>query len=457
MPSDTYTYQVFQRFRTSLNSGHIHRQLLTGSGGILALRGVSLALGFISTTLLSRNLGASGYGVYAWAIAWTSVLQLAACLGLNTLMVRELAAQHVTQAWATMRGLLSVGRGVVLLSSIGLTALGVVAGLTLVGSQQRATFLVALATVPALSLMTVQEGALKGLGRVITSRTAEDLVRPISLIVLLAAGWGIFTLNQSAPVAMALQAVATILASLVCWGLLRRAIPEQVHKVKPFVATRRWVGESVPLVLLVSLITLLSQVDIILVGILRDPTQVALYATATRIAGFVGIAEFAVNAAFLPVASRLFASHDIEGLGRLAPLVALGGMLVSALLAAPLIIFAPQILGIFGESFVGGASSLRILSISFVVSAICGQSLGLLTMTRNVRQAAIGSGVALITNVALNLLFIPPSGAKGAAIAWLLSVVVWNLVLAFLVHRSLGINPTPLGLLSKAARRRPQP
>jgi O-antigen/teichoic acid export membrane protein len=453
MPSDTYTYQVFQRFRTSLNSGHVHRQLLTGSGGILALRGASLALGFISTILLSRNLGASGYGVYAWAIAWTGVLQLVASLGLDTLMVRELAANHVTRAWSTMRGLLRVGRKVVLLSSVGLTALGVVAGLTLVAPEQRATFLVALATVPALTIMTVQEGALRGLGKVVTSRTAEDLVRPIGLIVLLAAGWGIFTLKQTAPIAMALQAVATVVASLVCWGLLRRAIPKQIHKVEPVATVGRLVGQAVPLILLRALNTILSQIDIILVGILRDPTQVALYATATRMAGFVGIAEYAVNAAFLPVASRLFASHDMETLDRTTPRVALGGALLSTLFAAPLIVFAPQITNIFGESFAGAASSLRILCVAFVISAIFGQNLGLLTMTRNVRLALVGSGVALISNIGLNLLFIPMSGAHGAAIAWFLSVIIWNSVLAVLVHRSLGIRSTPLALIPGALRR----
>jgi O-antigen/teichoic acid export membrane protein len=391
--------------------------------------------------------------VYAWAIAWASVLQLIAALGLDTLMVRELAAQQVTRAWSSMHGLLRAGHAVALLSSVVITLFVALVGFMLVAPDQRATFLVALATVPALTSMTVREGALKGLGKVIASRAAEDLVRPIGLVVLLVVAWGVLTIKHTAPLAMALQAFATLIASIVSWGLLRRATPVNTYIDQPIVTVGLWVRQAAPLILLRAVNTLLSQVDIILVGILRNPTQVALYATATRFAGFVGIAEFAVNAAFLPVASRLFASNDIERLRKGAPLVALGGVLLSALFAAPLILFAPLILKIFGESFSGGAFALRILCFSFVVSAICGQSLGLLTMTRNVRQVIISSGAALISNVVLNLIFIPPGGANGAAIAWLLSVIVWNGVLEFQVRRNLKISATPLALIPRLLRR----
>ena len=444
---------MISALRTWLLAGQVRRQIIGGSAGTLVLRAASLALGFLSTVLLSRALGATGYGVYAWAIAWASVLQLVASLGFDTLMIRELAAQRVTGGWAAMRGLLATGQRVTLFTSTIMALVCAGAGLALVTHQQLPTFLVALATVPALTLMTVREGALRGFGRIVASRAGEDLVRPIGLIVLLLIGWGVFSIRHTAPAAMALQAGATVIASVASWGLLRRATPDRVLHATPVKATARWIGHAVPLVLLRAINTLLSQIDVILVGILRNPTQVALYATATRFAGFVGIAEFAVNAAFLPVASRLFASGETARLGELAPLVALGGVILSAALAAPMILFATPILHVFGQSFSGGASSLRILSISFVVSAICGQSLGLLTMTRNVRQVLLGSGAALISNVILNLLFVPTGGAHGAAVAWLLSVIVWNVILALQVHRSLKITSTPLALIPRMIRR----
>jgi O-antigen/teichoic acid export membrane protein len=440
-------YRSLRMQGAALLRGHNRRELVTGASVTLLLRCASMGFGFISTVILSRHLGASGFGVYAWALAWATTLQLVATLGFDTLILRELAANQVKGAWSSMRGLLRVGPAVVSLVSIVLTLAVALFGVATVASNERLTFLIALATVPVLAVTTVREGALRGLGKVIRSRTAEDIIRPIGLILFLGIGWGLLKMKHTAPVAMGLQALATVAAAIVSWVLLRRAIPSQAMAVRAVITTRLWVRQALPLILLRAINVLLSQIDIILVGILRNPTQVALYATATRFATFVGIAEYAVNAAFLPVASRLFARNDIDRLRRGAPRVALGGVLLSAVFAAPLIIFAPQILKLFGEGFSEGAFALRILCVSFVISAICGQSLGLLTMTRNVKQVIIGSGVALASNVALNIMFIPSGGASGAAIAWLLSVIIWNAVLEFQVRRNLGISATPLALI----------
>jgi O-antigen/teichoic acid export membrane protein len=171
------------------------------------------------------------------------------------------------------------------------------------------------------------------------------------------------------------------------------------------------------------------------------------------VAALVGVAEFAVNAAFLPVISRLYVESGVERLRTGAPLVALGGVLLSAVLAAPLIAFAPFVLHFFGKSFSGGVFALRVLSISLVISALSGLNIALLNMTKHIRAVMIGSGVGLATNVGLNLLLIPGSGARGAAVAWLLSIIVWNVILELQVRRSLGISATPLVLVPLAARK----
>ena len=106
-----------------------------------------------------------------------------------------------------------------------------------------------------------------------------------------------------------------------------------------------------PLGLLNSIAIVLSQVDVILLGLLSSPKQVGIYSTSARLASFVGIAEFAVNAAYLPVVARLFAANRMDRLKTGAPLVTLGAVLLSSLLAVPLIVFAPQVLRLFGGAF----------------------------------------------------------------------------------------------------------
>lgn len=413
-----------------------------------------MGLGFVSTVILSRSLGASGYGTYAWALAWAVLLQLVGSLGLDSLTLREFAAQQATSAWSSMRGLLQFGPAVVLVVSLVITFAAIVAGFAFIGPAQRPAFLIAVSTVPVLALSTLREGGLNGLGRVVTSRIPEDLLRPTSFIILLIIAWHLGSIEKSPASAMICQGISVLFALVIGWVLLSKALPREVFSSKPKTAVGSWIRQALPLMLIRGIFTLLGQIDVILVGILRGPTQVALYATATRLASVVGIAEFSVNAAFLPVASRMFAVGNIERLRTGAPLVALGGVILSAILAAPFIIFAPYLVNIFGKAFSGDAFAVRVLCLSFVVSAIGGQNAGLLTMTRHGRQVVIGNGLALAANVALNLALIPLYGARGAAVAWLLTTIVSNIILSYLMKRVLGMTATPLSLIPIRFRQR---
>ena len=134
-------------------------------------------------------------------------------------------------------------------------------------------------------------------------------------------------------------------------------------------------------------------------------------------------------------------------------MVTLSATLLSAALAAPLIVFAPQVLGLFGSSFRSGTFILRVLCVAFLVSAAAGQNGTLLMMTKHVRPMMIGSGLALVTNIGLNLISIPLWGARGAAVAWLMTVVVWNGFLSWQVRRIYGFTATLSGLVLVLRRR----
>src|SRR5690554_6430006 len=55
------------------------------------LKASSAGLGFLSTVLLARLLGAEGYGIYAYAYALVMLLAMPATAGLPNLVIRETA------------------------------------------------------------------------------------------------------------------------------------------------------------------------------------------------------------------------------------------------------------------------------------------------------------------------------------------------------------------------------
>ena len=119
------------------------------------------------------------------------------------------------------------------------------------------------------------------------------------------------------------------------------------------------------------------------------------------------------------------------------------------ILAAPVLIFPEQVLGIFGSEFQGGATQLRLLALSWIVSALAGQNGALLSMSQRNGAVVAGSAIALAANLALNVALIPEYGSLGAAWAWLLTTALWNIMLAVAVKRAFGFYATPIALLRR--------
>ena len=100
---------------------------------------------------------------------------------------------------------------------------------------------------------------------------------------------------------------------------------------------------------------------------------------------------------------------------------------------------------VFGAAFGSGADALAILAAAQVVNVSMGSVAQILNMTGHEGDAARGMAVSTVTNVVLNLAFIPPWGMKGAAVATGISLILWNVLLAKAVHRRLKLRTTAFG------------
>src|SRR5215471_1648330 len=92
----------------------LEKRVSLGAIGSFVLKGVLTSFSFFSALLLTRSLGASEYGVYAYALAWVNFLCIPALLGLDRVLIRDVAAGQVESEWGLMRGLLRWSNAVVL-------------------------------------------------------------------------------------------------------------------------------------------------------------------------------------------------------------------------------------------------------------------------------------------------------------------------------------------------------
>lgn len=428
--------------------------LARSAGGTLALRAVALGLGFVATLLLARLLGASGYGAYGWALAWVGVLRVPALLGFDRLVIRELAVQQSGEAWGATRGLLRRAGQMVVGASVFLVAAAALIGTFATDDDDlRHALWIALPLIPATALLALHESAIQGLQRVVRSQVPNNLVRPLLLVAGVVVGYLLLGDRFGVGWAIGIQTAATLAGLALAVYLLRVALPAPARTAAPQYDTRAWARSAMPMLVVGGVVTFTDQLDIIMVGALRGARDAGLYTVAARGAALLTLILIALNTAFAPMAARLHASGEREELERAAVNIARTALVLTVAAALVLAAVAEPLLSLFGEEFADAATAFRLLLVGYVVYAAAAPTATILLMAGKEREAAWGLAGGTVLNLALNAALIPRWGINGAAVAGVASTTLWNLLLALLVARRLGIASTAFGALRVGASR----
>jgi O-antigen/teichoic acid export membrane protein len=419
----------------------------------MGLRIAFSGLSFLVTVLLARLLGTAGFGAYSYAFAWIVLLGIPAILGSDQLLVREVAVHHAKSDWGLMRGLLRRANGAVLLVSLGLALLAAALAWALRGRWPSPimlpTFWVALILLPLVTLTRVRQGAMQGLHRVALGAMPEQLIQPALLVGLLSMAYLFWRQRLTAPLAMGLNVGAAAVAFAVGAVLLYRTLPLPVKEAAPVYRDMAWARSALPLVFIASMGVLFGQADTLILGAIKGAQAVGVYSVAHKGAEFITFALVVQNAAFASTAASLYAARDFERLQRLVTRLARWTLLACLPLAIVMIGFGYWfLLYCYGPQFTQARTALAILSFGQLVSVGIGSVGVLLVMTGHERDCATGIAAGAVANILLNLLLVPRWGTEGAAVAYAGSMILWNVLMAVLLYRKVGLHSTPLGTLT---------
>ncbi|MGH9685850.1 MAG: flippase [Candidatus Acidiferrales bacterium] len=435
-------------------SDSIRTRLVVGLSGLVGLRVAFGVLAFGLTILLARVLGTQGFGAYSYALAWTVLLGVPAILGTDQLLIREIAAYQVKSQWALMRGLLRRANAAVLLASLGIAVAAVVVAWAMRSRwprQELSTFCVALLLLPLIALTRVRQAALQGLHRVVLGSTPERLIQPALLLAFVLLAYWSRNGALSAPVAMALNVLATGVAFAIGALWLHRALPTAVRETMPEYRSREWARSALPLVFLAGMGVLFGQAGILTVGAIKGASAVGIYSIAEKVSELLTFVLVAQNTAFSSTAASLYAAGDLARLQRLATRIARITLLASLPLAILFIGFGHWfLLYCYGAQYVHAARALAILSVGQLVNIGMGLNSVLLMMTGHERDAATAIAVSAIFNIGLNLLLVPRWGLEGAAISTASSLVLLNVLSTSALRRKTGIHSTVIGAVRPA-------
>ena len=446
----TFLQRLLQPLFNKLGAGQRGKKLAGSAAGVFTIKITAMTGAFLISVLLSRLLGASGFGQYAYAIAWVQLLLVPALLGTDRLLVREVAALSFHEEWGMLRGLLRRSQQGVLLTSI---LLGLVLALVLniiepfsesIDKPMVVAVWVALPLIPLFAMTRLRQTILLGLDRAAISQVPESLIQPWLLILLLG-GCALFAPGfLSTTNALMLQAGSGVVALVYAIFQSRRYLPDSVRSVSPEYQISAWLRSSLPILAVAGIQMINARVDILMVGSLMGAEPAGLYTVANRGAQLVLLVYFAVNAPLAPTIATLWTQKDLNRLQDVVRKATRITFLGSLPIAAVLILGGRWFLLIFGEAFVAGLPALIVLCLAELVLIYFGAVGTVLMMTGHERQAAAGAAVSALLNIALNIALIPKYGMIGAAWALFVGQVVSSLVMAILVRVKVGIKPSAL-------------
>ena len=291
-----------------------HLALGRSSVAVLAFQVCYASLSFASVLLLARLLGTSGYGIYAYGIAWAGFLGVPAALGFERLVVRDLATYRSAHQWELARGLIKRSNQIVAIVSVCIAVLAIAVGLVLLPTSLARTFVIAMALVPITALTVLRQASLQGLERPAVSQLPELVVRPSILVFLFAAIWLTHGPLIRPSAAMALNVAVAIVAFVFGAVLLRKRLPDAARLAKPRFATRSWAHAALPMMLISAIWIVNGYVGTIMVGSIVGANDAGIYSVSSRGADLVAMGLVAVNVPLAPRLARLYAAGDSVGL-----------------------------------------------------------------------------------------------------------------------------------------------
>ena len=411
------------------------------------LQGVSLALGFVSQVFVARLTGVAGYGAYSYALAWAAMVVQPSLLGIDRILIRELAIYRHAGRFGLMRGLLRRSDQIALIGACACAAVIAAIALPVSSDALRGSVAVGVLTIPLAALGRVRQVALQGLRRASLGLLTLSVGRTAYFILFLAAAAGVARSTHMRPeTAVGMQVLAFAAALATGSLVVRRSLPREVMRSTPEFQAREW-ARGLPTLAIYSALSLLNnQVGVILIGVLGTASDAGRFNAALRSAAIVSLAVATVGPVIAPRISVLFVSGDRAGMERLLMKTTNATTALALPPALFLLFVGPWFIGLFGHGFRDAGTALLILVGGEVFNAATGVVGVALLMTKHERAAAIGMLGALCLNIGLCAVLVPVWGTNGAAVAATASTILFNVLFIVAAARKLGISPNCFGV-----------
>lgn len=410
------------RSLTRYQPGRLGRNTLLGTAGL----GVRAVIQAAYLLIVSRWLGAEGYGLFAGSVALAVLGAPLANWGSSLLLTRCIAQDRSTSRamWATALVQTGVFGSLLVLAVLAIAALLLQQRLPLAPMLLLA--LSELILLPAAHAATSQCHALEHGAASAVSMCLVPVGRTLAMLGAIGSGFAgtpaHAALAHFTGSALGLAAAVAVVATIDGWPAWRKRMPLRD-------ATRQGTAYAVSNVAGTSY----QDVDKVLMLQLLGAAVVGPYTVAFRVAGIFVLPVSALISATLP---RLMAQHGSSDSSRTYRAVMLTALGYGFIAGVAILIFAPGIPHLFGADYRAATNYLMLLAPWPVLYALRQYLAVKLTATHRQRARSVTEVFGLILVIVLNFTLLPHLG--GIASVWALLATEMAVSVAFLVtiHRS---------------------
>ena len=426
-------------------------ELLKGSGISFVLRFGGLAIGYLITLLIANLFGAKGLGDYVLAITVLRLFTLLAKLGLDTTSIRFIASFASQDKWTSIFKFRKQVISILSISSLAASLLMYFLAIPiadLINAEYEYIQLNAFFILP-MTFFMLHYQSLRGLKRIAEFsffyRMAQALFSLISIVIL----YQFFKTSDVPVYAYLISVLIVSLLSFISFRYwLNKRSKGKESAEQEIMSYSTLFKISIPLMFAQSVQFIMAWTDKLMLGAIDTPNvvngtttnieEVGVYYTAFKLSMFAAVALMAINSIASTKFAELYGKKDFDGLKKVAHQSS--KMIFLATLPLVLLFFAfPEfLLGLFGEEFKVGVKAFVFLSFGKLISSLSGSVGNILQMTGKQVIFMNVLFVGAIVNVLLNFFLIPKFGINGAALASMISLSMWNLIMVYFVKREFG-------------------
>lgn len=400
---------------------------LGGGGRLLGFRAVQFTFLFLLSLVATRALGPSGRGQYALALNLATMVWVISHLSVEQSIARMMARKeatvvelcHLASLFSLILGLL--GMAITL-------AIGLPGSDSLLGGANKATIVLAAATIPFTLVGQMATALLLRMGRLRTYGwiIAVGAVIQFALVIGFELGVG---LSPELAMLGALLTIAGVAAALAV-ALARRVGVRALTPISEWRLVRLSLHIGIRLQPASIALWLNLKIDLFLVGLLTTTHEAGLYSLSANLADIVFVAVSTIGLAALEAQTRAEAkaaiAYTVDFISQNLGVAILLG-LAATLLSYPFIVL------VYGAEWQASVLPFALLMPAVVALAVEGPARDLLIRIAPPLVISAASAAGLVLNVALNFILIPKIGIAGASIASVISYWLAGILMLYLL------------------------